>query len=274
VDGPMGSGGGRRERNKFIVRGERQTAVENCEPEIEDNETEEFNAVWCHVAAIEADMRLIACPGTELAIAPLASAAEIDAPVFDRQPQAWGRQADSRRAEREVRKRSVAFSRWSQRHGQTLSGAAEALDVSLRTLSRWRRGWHTDRLAIRSRGRPCRCAAPEVRNDVTAFLDDAGPGTGLPALQHHYPQVARAELVELLTTYRGDYRQTHARQQAELHWLRPGSVWAMDFSHPLVAIDGYFSTIFTVRDLASQQQLLWLPVEDETAATAIDALHD
>jgi len=219
-------------------------------------------------------MRLIACPGTELAIAPLASAAEIDAPVFDRQPQAWGRQADSRRAEREVRKRSVAFSRWSQRHGQTLSGAAEALDVSLRTLSRWRRGWHTDRLAIRSRGRPCRCAAPEVRNDVTAFLDDAGPGTGLPALQHHYPQVARAELVELLTTYRGDYRQTHARQQAELHWLRPGSVWAMDFSHPLVAIDGYFSTIFTVRDLASQQQLLWLPVEDETAATAIDALHD
>jgi hypothetical protein len=88
VDGPTGSGG-RRERHKFIVRGDRQTAVENCEPEIEDHEehpekdheTEEFNAVWCHVAAIEADMRLITCPGiacpsAELAIAP--PAAEID----------------------------------------------------------------------------------------------------------------------------------------------------------------------------------------------------
>lgn len=284
MDGPTGSGGGRRERHKFIVRDDQQTAVEDCEPEIEDNETAEFNAVWCHVAAIEADTRLIACPvitGAELAIAPLTSAAEIDAPALewsasmsDRQPQAWDHQADSRRAEREVRKRSVAFSRWSQRHGQTLSVAAEALDVSPRTLSRWRRGWHTDRLALRSRGRPCRCATPEVRADVVAFLDGTGPGTGLPTLQHHYPQVARAELVELLTVYRGDYRQAHARAQSELHWLRPGSVWAMDFSHPLASIDGYFPAIFTVRDLASQQQLLWLPVEDETAATAIDSLHE
>jgi hypothetical protein len=48
----------------------------------------------------------------------------------------------------------------------------------------------------------------------------------------------------------------------------------MDFSHPLTSIDGYFPSIFTVRDLASQQQLLWLPVEDETAATVIDCLHD
>ncbi len=168
----------------------------------------------------------------------------------------------------------MAFSRWSQQHGQTLSAVAAAVDVSPRSLRRWRHAWNTERLALHPRGRPCRCATPEVRTDIVAFLDERGPAIGVPTLQRHYPQVARAELVELLTTYRGDYRQTHARQQAELHWLRPGSVWAMDFSHPLVSIDGYFPTIFTVRDLASQQQLLWLPVEDETADTVICGLHE
>jgi transposase InsO family protein len=109
---------------------------------------------------------------------------------------------------------------------------------------------------------------------VVAFLDDKGPATGLPTLRHHYPQVARAELVELLTTYRGEWRQAHVREQSELHWLRPGSVWAMDFSHPPQLIDVCFPSIFTVRDLASQQQLLWLPVENETADTVNDALHE
>jgi transposase InsO family protein len=177
-------------------------------------------------------------------------------------------------SEREVRKRSVAFSRWSQRHGQTLTTSAAALDVSRRTLCRWRRGWDTDRLTPHSRGRPCRCAAPEVRSDVGTFLDEAGPGTGLPTLRHHYPQVARAELVTLLRTYRDAYRQAHAREQSELHWLRPGSVWAMDFSHPPFLLDGCFPTMFTVRDLGSQQQLLWLAAEDETADTVIDCLHE
>jgi hypothetical protein len=102
-------------------------------------------------------------------------------------------------------------------------------------------------------------------------LDETHLGTGLPILQHHYPQVTRAEMVELLTTCRGDYRQAHVREQSELHWLRPGSARAVDLSRPPLAIDGYFPAIFTVRDLASQQQLLSLPVQNETADTVIDA---
>src|SRR5262249_35898607 len=54
----------------------------------------------------------------------------------------------------------------------------------------------------------------------------------------------------------------------------PGSVWAMDFSHPPHRIDGCFPAILNVRDLASHQQLLWLPVLREDAATAVDALDD
>jgi transposase InsO family protein len=274
------------------MRTKQGTEAVTREIEVVDLPTEELNAVRCDVAVIEAETSLIACVGAELAPLecaptmamieePALCAAEHDAPslelsilTYDRPTQAWDRQAESRQAEREVRKRLVAFSRWSQQHGQTLSEVAAAVDVSSRTLSRWRHDWQTDRLAVRPRGRPCHCAPPEIRNDVVAFLDEAGPATGLPTLQHYYPQVARAELVELLTTYRGDYRQAHVRQQSELHWQRPGSVWAMDFSHPPVAIDGYYPAIFTVRDLASQQQLLWLPVENETADTVIDALHE
>jgi transposase InsO family protein len=151
--------------------------------------------------------------------------------------------------------------------------AAAALHVSRRSLHRWRQGWSLNRLALRPRGRPCQCAASDVQQEVVAFLDATGPATGLPTLQRHYPQVTRAELIEVLSDYRGDYRREHARQQAELHWQRPGSVWAIDFAHPPQRIDGCFPAIFAVRDLASQQQLLWLPVENETADTAIDPLH-
>lgn len=234
------------------------------------------------VSVIEADRNLTAClreaqvaaPCVEEAVVPGAPCcAELAGPAPNRSTAAWERQAESRYAERELRKRSVAFSRWAQQRGQTLTAAAGALQVSVRSLERWRRGWTTNRLALSPRGRPCRCAAEDVRRDVIDFLDGTGPATGLPALRHRYPQVARAELVDLLSDYRGDWRLSHVRQQSALNWLRPGSVWAMDFSHPPLAIDGCFPAMFAVRDLASGQQLLWLPVQDETADTAIDALH-
>ena len=275
---------------------ERETAVETMEIKAENDNTERLQAGWCDVAnqtelIIEVQACLTVCPVAEQSvagqsIAPVECATETCAlrpdaqkpeppeSISDRLAEAWERQADARQAEREFRKRTVAFSHWAQDCGVAIETAADALDLSTRTLYRWRHDWNTDRLASRPRGRPCRCAAPEVRADVVAFLDDRGPGIGLPTLQHDYPQVTRAELVELLTAYRGDWRQAHIREQAELHWLRPGSVWAMDFSHPLQLIDGYFRSIFTVRDLASQQQLLWLPVEDEMTDTVIDCLHE
>jgi hypothetical protein len=242
----------------------------------------ESQPVTCGVSVIEGDRNFTACLTVEPVAVPCAGegvvaaapcCAELPVPAPDRSSEAWERQADARNTEREMRKRAVAFSHLAQQHGQTLAAAAAAIDVSGRTLCRWRHDWDTDRLAPCPRGRPCRCAAPEVRQDVVAFLDARGPATGLPALRDQYPQVARAELVELLSDYRGDWRLNHARQQAELHWLRPGSVWAMDFSHARPSIDGCYPAIFAVRDLASHQQLFWMPVKDETTDTVNDALH-
>jgi hypothetical protein len=58
-----------------------------------------------------------------------------------------------------------------------------------------------------------------------------------------------------------------------LHWTRPGAVWAIDFAEPPRPIEGYYSRLLAVRDLASGYQLLWLPVRDDAAGTGCAALE-
>jgi transposase InsO family protein len=57
-----------------------------------------------------------------------------------------------------------------------------------------------------------------------------------------------------------------------LCWTRPGAVWAIDFAQPPQPVEGRFGRLLAVRDLASGAQLLWLPVADESARMARDAL--
>jgi transposase InsO family protein len=57
-----------------------------------------------------------------------------------------------------------------------------------------------------------------------------------------------------------------------LHWLRAGTVWAMDFAQAPRLIDGRYQYALAVRDLASGQQLLWLPVAQPTAHETVLAL--
>src|SRR5260370_12020073 len=83
----------------------------------------------------------------------------------------------------------------------------------------------------------------------------------------------RAELEDLVKRYRRVWRRRHQYAPYSLHWQRSGAVWAMDFSEPPQPIEGIYPYLFAVRDLASHQQLLWLPVLDMTAATAVEALR-
>jgi hypothetical protein len=39
-----------------------------------------------------------------------------------------------------------------------------------------------------------------------------------------------------------------------LHWTRPGAVWAIDFAEPPLPIEGSYSRLLAVRDLASGYQ--------------------
>ncbi len=163
----------------------------------------------------------------------------------------WDRQSKRRRSERKLRKRSVAFGRYARARGWLTEETAEALGLSPRTLWHWDQAWGTDRLAPRPRGRPPQIAPVERQAEVTGFLELHGPSISLASLEAEYPDVARAELAGLRAEFRAEWHQEHAQEQCRLEWLCPGSVWAMDFTHPPYLVDGVFPAILNVRDLAS-----------------------
>src|SRR5262249_36803615 len=76
-----------------------------------------------------------------------------------------------------------------------------------------------------------------------------------------------------LRRYRRIWRRRRRLLLHRLHWRRPGTVWAIDFTEPQQPIDGCYPRLLAVRDLASGYQLLWLPVADESEDTAIPALQ-
>jgi len=68
------------------------------------------------------------------------------------------------------------------------------------------------------------------------------------------------------------WRKRNQHAPYSLHWTLPGAVWAMDFHELTKSIDGIYPYPLAVRDLASHQQLLWLPVSDMNVVTVIDSL--
>jgi hypothetical protein len=108
---------------------------------------------------------------------------------------------------------------------------------------------------------------------VLAALAELGPGVALATLRGRFPDMARAELGDLLRRYRRVWRKRHERLVRRLHWHRAGSVWAMDYTQAPLPIEGPYPHVLTVRDLASHFVLLWLPVADQTEQTATAALR-
>ena len=94
---------------------------------------------------------------------------------------------------------------------------------------------------------------------IEALVTACEPRTGRP-------------LNRLLLRHRRLCRKRNRLRLHQLQWHRPGSVWAIDFTQPPAPIDGLYSSILVVRDLASGYQLLALPTTDQTAKTACDAL--
>jgi transposase InsO family protein len=122
-------------------------------------------------------------------------------------------------------------------------------------------------------GRPAIRSPRDERSAVLAVLDELGPATGLPTLRECFPFMPRAELEDLLRRYRRVWQRRYHYAPRILHWQTPGAVWAMDYSQAPAPIDGSHPHLLAVRDLASGQQLLWLPVEHADADHAVDALR-
>jgi transposase InsO family protein len=177
-------------------------------------------------------------------------------------------QQPRRDREHDVRKEALGFARWARRHGASGRQAAQRLGLRPATLNRWDRQWLDDRLAGRPLGRPRRRADLLQCLEVVQHLRQVGPTVGLPALRGQFPQLARSQLAELQQDYRDQWFCDHAMFTNTLEWLVPGAVWATDFSHTPVPLDGGLHDVLAVRDLAARMQLSLLPIKHADALTA------
>jgi putative transposase len=183
------------------------------------------------------------------------------------------RQQHAREQEQLLRGHVVDFRRWTRDRGLTLGQTAEMLQLSPRTLRQWDHELRVGSLLLRALGRPTLRSARHERSAVLDLLDELGPATGVPTLQECFPSLPRAELTDLLRRYRRVWKKRHQQALHVLRWQMPGSVWAIDFAEPPHAIDGLYPYLLAVRDLASGQQLLWLPVTAASAAETRLALE-
>jgi transposase InsO family protein len=182
------------------------------------------------------------------------------------------RQRPTRERESILRGNIVGLTGWTLNLGLSLPETADLLHLAPRTLRHWYKDFCIKAPRIHLLGRPTLRAPLANRTEVLDVLDELGPATSVATLRTCFPSMPRAELEDLVKRYRRVWRKRHQHVQYCLHWQQPGTVWAMDFSQAPRPIDGIYPYLLAVRDLASHQQLLWLPVLDMTAETTIKAL--
>ena len=185
----------------------------------------------------------------------------------------YARQRLAREHEWNLRGNIVELTRWTLNLGLSLPQTADLLHLAPRTLRDWCQDFRSKAPRIQLLGRRTARSSLADRTEVLDVLNELGPATSVATLRVCFPLMPRAELEDLVMRYRRVWRKRHQYMLHSLHWQRLGAVWAMDFSEAPRPIDGIYPYLLAVRDLASHQQLLWLPVHDMTADTAIEALR-
>jgi transposase InsO family protein len=181
-------------------------------------------------------------------------------------------QRDERQGERSARRAAVGLSRWAQQRGMSCQVVAGTLGRSVRTLSSWRQQWAATQLQPQPRGRPAPLASVEDRNRLIAVLRELGPHTGVPTCQALFSHLPRRQVEDIVRRFKEIDRSRQRKGLSRLCWRRPGTVWAMDHSYPPAPIDGFYTRIFALRDLASGYQLGWDAVPDESAEHVVGIL--
>jgi transposase InsO family protein len=144
--------------------------------------------------------------------------------------------------------------------GMTLIRASKRLGIPYRTAQEWVRRFKKDGLKARRRGRPLERGTPALRNNVFETLRALGPGTGVPTLRKHNPDLPFRELLSLKKRYARAYKRRKKRLSEALTWTRPGSVWSIDFTEPPTEVDGKYRYLLCVEDLSSGCNLETIPV--------------
>src|SRR5262249_53343456 len=114
-------------------------------------------------------------------------------PVRERPPRrGFAGQRLERWQEQSARRHVVEAGRDLQASGWHWADTADFFHLAARTLRDWRHDLSLTSERLVPLGRPLRAANRQERNDVIHFLDQWGPGIGLPTLQTTFPALARA----------------------------------------------------------------------------------
>ena len=162
---------------------------------------------------------------------------------------------------------------WARQKGFSFRDSEDLLSLKPRTVREWRHQFDNHGLCLAKQGRPARESTYDEKRAVFGKLNTLGFYTGTPTLKNHFPYLPRNELSLLLDEYRKIFIDKENITIHTLKWIKPGTVWAIDFTEAPLRIDGLYDNVFMVRDLASSNNLLWLPVHSMTKEVAIDALR-
>ena len=103
----------------------------------------------------------------------------------------------------------------SSRNGRDSN--AQRLGVKPRTLRCWREACHAE-TPLPLRGRPLAQAEPAQRQIVTSWLDQVGPGVGVPTLRLQFPGLARAALADGQVRWMADGIRRRSPAQRPAHF--------------------------------------------------------
>lgn len=184
----------------------------------------------------------------------------------------FARQHLARERERILRGNVAELTRWTLNLGFSLPETANRLNLSPRTLRDWCADFRIEIPRIHLLGRPTLRSPLEDRTEAIDVLKELGPATSVATLRECFPWMPRVEVEDLVKRYRRVCRKRYSADPYTLSWRRVGAVWAIDFSEAPCLIDGIYPYLLAVRDLASHQQLLWVPTRDMTAPTTIETL--
>lgn len=106
---------------------------------------------------------------------------------------------------------------------------------------------------------------PTTSDLVEDLLRTVGPDIGMPTLRAFLPWAPRGPLERQLRKYRLGHRRRRRARLYQLHWLKPGSVWAVDLADPPAPVEGGGRVVLAVRDLASRYTIAWIPLPCGTA---------
>jgi len=183
-----------------------------------------------------------------------------------------------------IRQEAVDCCHTLRNQGLTLQQCGLLLHLSPRTLRSWDQHSHpgcpSATICLAPVGRPTARSPLPVRQAILGYLKLTGPGIGVPSLQEHFRDVARAELADLLARYRDVCRARYRHWPHVLHWQTPGRVWAADFTDlarygsvsSLLPGGDCYRYVLAVRELASGYMLAWQPLPALTEEVTREAL--